>query len=289
MLARLIGEDVELVTIAGPRLGKIKVDPGQVEQVIMNLAVNARDAMPRGGKLTIETAEVVLDDAYANKHVGVKPGPHVMLAVSDTGCGMDKATQSRMFEPFFTTKGAGEGTGLGLATVFGVVRQSEGTIWAESELGTGTTFRVYFPVAAEAAATAARAAHEVGRLHGTETILLVEDEERVRVLARSILRKYGYKVLDAQSGGDAFFLCQQHKARIDLLLTDVVMPHMSGRELAERLRDSRPEMKVLYMSGYTDDAVVRHGVFDSSMALFQKPITPEGLARKVREVLGWPP
>jgi PAS domain S-box-containing protein len=286
MLRRLLGEDVELVSLAGPSLGKIRVDPGQMEQVIMNLAVNARDAMPRGGKLTVETAEVVLDDAYAAKHVGVKPGLHAMLSVSDTGTGMDKATQARMFEPFFTTKGLGKGTGLGLATVFGIVRQSDGTIWVESELGKGTTFSAYFPMADGAAiASAPKPAPEGGTLHGSETILLVEDEERVRVLARSILRKYGYTVLDAQSPGDAFLLCEQHDTAIDLLLTDVVMPRMSGRELAERLLQIRPAMRVLYMSGYTDDAIMRHGILESSLAFLQKPITPEALVRKVREVM----
>ncbi|MDB4997895.1 MAG: hypothetical protein JWM74_5327 [Myxococcaceae bacterium] len=289
MLRRLIGEDVELTTLGGPELGTIMVDPGQMEQVIMNLAVNARDAMPRGGKLTIETADVVLDEAYAATHVGVKPGPHVMLAVTDTGSGMDKATQAHMFEPFFTTKGVGKGTGLGLATVFGIVRQSEGTVWVESELGRGTTFRVYFPTAATSVVSSNTPAVEVrGALRGTETILLVEDEERLRILARSILRKYGYTVLDAQSAGDAFLLCEQHAESIDLLLTDVVMPRMSGRELSERLLKVRPQMKVLYMSGYTDDAVMRHGILESSIAFLQKPITPDALVRKVRTVLGSP-
>jgi PAS domain S-box-containing protein len=292
MLGRLIGEDVELAVVGPPPLGKILVDPGQMEQVIMNLAVNARDAMPQGGKLTIETAEVVLDEAYAAHHDGVKPGPHIMLAVSDTGVGMDKATQARMFEPFFTTKEAGKGTGLGLATVFGIVRQSGGTISVESESGRGTTFRVHFPapdgaVVAAGAAVAKPSAY--GRtLRGCETILLVEDEERVRVLARTILRKYGYNVLEAQSAGDAFLMCEQHAATIDLLVTDVVMPRMSGRQLAERLLPLRCGMKVLYMSGYMDDAVVRHGVQDSTIAFLQKPFTPETLARKVREVLGSP-
>jgi len=288
MLRRLIGEDVELSSSGVPTAGKVLVDPGQMEQVIMNLAVNARDAMPRGGKLTIETAEVELNESYASEHIGVKPGPHVMLAVSDTGTGMDKATQARMFEPFFTTKEAGKGTGLGLATVFGIVRQSGGTIWVDSELGRGTTFKIYFPQA-DRAAVAHSSSHppDRRRLRGHETVLLVEDEECVRTLARTILTKYGYKVLEAPGGGEALLLSEQHAGTINLLLTDMVMPRMSGRQLAERLVILRPELKVLYMSGYTDDAIVRHGIQDSTIAFIQKPITPETLARKVREALGW--
>jgi two-component system cell cycle sensor histidine kinase/response regulator CckA len=286
MLRRLIGEDVELIASVATNLGRITVDPGQMEQVIMNLAVNARDAMTGGGKLTIETSDVVLDDAYASEHVGVHPGPHVMLAVSDTGIGMGEATLARVFEPFFTTKEAGKGTGLGLATVFGIVRQSGGTISVFSELGKGTTFRVYFPTVDSGVMVSASLPPPDRRtLRGWETILLVEDEEHVRVLARTILRKYGYNVLEAQSGGDAFLLCEQYGATIHLLLTDVVMPRMSGRQLAKRLHLVRPQMKVLYMSGYSDDAVMGYGVIDPAVAFLQKPITPETLARKVREVL----
>ena len=286
MLRRLIGEDVELTTSCAAGLGNILVDPGQIEQVIMNLSVNARDAMPRGGMLTIQAAAVMLDAHYAAEHVGVTPGPHVMLAVSDTGLGMSKETQARMFEPFFTTKEKGKGTGLGLATVFGIVRQSGGTIWAYSEPGQGTSFKAYFPVAeASAGALAPAPAPERDDVRGSETILVVEDEERIRVLACAILRKQGYNVLDAQNGGEALLLCEQFTAPIHLLLTDVVMPRMSGRLLAERLRPIRRTMKVLYMSGYTDDAVVRHGILDSTIAFIQKPITPTALVRKVRDVL----
>lgn len=289
MLRRLLGEDVELTWIAPAELGKIAADPGQMEQVIMNLAVNARDAMPRGGKLTIETAEIVLDEDYALEHVGVRAGRHVMLSVSDTGAGMDEATQARIFEPFFTTKGVGKGTGLGLATVFGIVQQSGGSIGVHSAPGRGTTFKVYFP-SGDPADTIPGSSPAAGRgpARGSETILLVEDEERVRVVTRTILRKYGYNVLEAQSGGDALLLCEKEPGTIHLLLTDVVMPRMSGRHLAERLLVVRPATKVLYMSGYTDDAVVRHGVLESTIAFIQKPITPEALARKVRETLDVP-
>jgi PAS domain S-box-containing protein len=286
MLRRLIGEDVELTVTSSTGVTKIMVDPGQMEQVIVNLAVNARDAMPRGGTLTIATTAVVLDESYAPELAGLKPGPHVMLTVSDTGVGMDKATQARMFEPFFTTKEVGKGTGLGLATVFGIVRQSEGTIGVHSEPGMGTSFKLYFPAASGAVGPrVSMRPFENRSVRGSETILVVEDDERVRALACNILRKYGYVVLEAQSGGDALIACEQHKGPIALLLTDVVMPRMSGRELAERLFVARPKMKVVYMSGYTNDAVVRHGIVESTIAFVQKPLMPETLARKVRETL----
>jgi PAS domain S-box-containing protein len=286
MLRRVVGEDLELAVVSAPGLWTVKADPGQIEQVLMNLVVNARDAMPTGGKLTIETANVELDAAYAVNHVVVAgPGRYVMLAVADTGSGMDARTRDRLFEPFFTTKEKGKGTGLGLSTVFGIVQQSGGNICVSSLPGEGATFKVYLPQAGPACATARDTPIETDADGGTETILLVEDEETVRVLARRILEGCGYFVLDAQSAGDALLLCEQHKGKIDVLLTDVVMPRMSGRELAERLCPLRPNMKVLYMSGYTDDAVIRHGIRNSDVAFLQKPLTPHSLALKLREVI----
>jgi two-component system cell cycle sensor histidine kinase/response regulator CckA len=286
MLRRMIGEDVELVRVPGSKLPSIFVDVDQITQVLMNLAVNARDAMPGGGKLTIETSTAELDAAYVAQHVGARVGRHVVLTVSDNGTGIDKETQERVFEPFFTTKAAGEGTGLGLSTVFGIVKQSGGFIWLYSEKGVGTSFRVYFPVAPEDVVPfASEPAEPVAALDGAETILLVEDEERVRTLACAILRRYGYNVLAAAGGGDALLISEQHPASIHLLLTDVVMPHMSGRQLADRLKPLRPDLKVLYMSGYTASAIVRHGVIDSDVSFVEKPITPETLARAVRRAL----
>jgi two-component system cell cycle sensor histidine kinase/response regulator CckA len=287
MLQRIIGEDVELVSQAGQGLGRVRADPGSIEQVIMNLVVNARDAMPTGGRLTIETANVVLDGEYAREHMGVKPGHHVALAVSDTGIGMDRATQARIFEPFFTTKPQDKGTGLGLSTVFGIVQQGGGSVCVTSEPGTGTTFKIYLPrVDAAVDAAGPQAAPPTNR--GAETILLVEDDDQVRAIARVILRKHGYEVIEARHAGEALLLCEQHPGTIHLLLSDVVMPQMSGPELAKRLANVRPEMKLICISGYTDDSVLRHGVLDVQIAYLQKPITPETLARKVREVLDSP-
>jgi PAS domain S-box-containing protein len=288
MLPRLIGEDIELITLLDPGLGRVKADAGQIEQVILNLAVNARDAMPQGGTLTIETANVVLDEGYVNRHPTVKAGPYVMLAVSDTGCGMDPETQSRIFEPFFTTKEEGKGTGLGLSTVYGIVEQYCGSIWVYSELGMGTTFKVYLPRNEEASATVESDSACAPSPHGLETVLLVEDEEAVRQVSYEVLRRNGYTVLVAHNGEEALQVCERYKGSISLLVTDVVMPGMSGRELAESLARSRPDMKVLYTSGYTDDAVVRHGVLKAGMAFLQKPFMTEALARKVRDLLDAP-
>ncbi len=288
MLRRLIGEDIDLVTIPGAGLGRVKADPGQVEQVILNMAVNARDAMPDGGKLTITTANVELDEAYAHQHFTVRPGPYVMLAVSDTGCGMDAETRAHIFEPFFTTKEKGKGTGLGLATVYGIVKQSDGYIWVYSEPGQGTTFKIYLPRVDEAVGSLQPGSARTGPPRGSETVLLVEDEESVRVLVRDVLQRNGYNVLEVANGKEAIQLSERHPGPIHLVVTDVVMPGMSGRELARRLAIQRSDTKVLYMSGYTDDAIVHHGVLDPGTPFLEKPFTTDALARKVREVLDTP-
>jgi len=285
MLRRLIGEDVELRFVAKASRAAVLADPGQLEQVIVNLVVNARDAMPRGGKLTIETATVDLDAGYAWEHGTVEPGRYVMLAVTDTGVGIDRAAQARLFEPFFTTKEFGKGTGLGLATVYGIVKQSGGYIWVYSEPGQGATFKVYLPRVEPAGEPVAAPQPPARALGGTETILLAEDEAAVRNLARRVLEKHGYKLLLAATGRDGVQVAEQHAAPIDLLVTDVVMPEMGGRELAQRLTARQPGLKVLFLSGYTDDAIVHHGVFDAGVAFLQKPFKPDDLVRKIRAVL----
>ena len=285
MLRRVIGEDIELVTLLAEDLGRVKADPGQAEQVIMNLSVNARDAMSDGGKLTIETANVDLDDAYARNHVAVTPGRFVMISVSDTGVGMTPEVRDRVFEPFFTTKEKGKGTGLGLSTVYGIVKQSGGNIWVYSEPGKGTTFKIYLPRVDEPLKKLRERAEGKEIPRGKETVLIVEDEEEVRKLAVRILERQGYKVFEASQGLDAFLIAEGYEDLIHLLVTDVVMPKIGGRELADRIAEICPEIKVLYMSGYTDNAIVHHGVLGEGMEFIQKPFTVEGLARKVRKVL----
>jgi CheY-like chemotaxis protein len=285
MLRRIIGEDVSLSTVLRPSAGFVRVDPGQIEQVIMNLAVNARDAMPQGGQLTIETGDVTFDTEYTTVHAESQPGHMSLLAISDTGVGMSREIQARIFEPFFTTKGHGRGTGLGLAVVHGIVKQSGGSVAVYSEPGRGTTIKVYFPMVEveEEQSTADEAPRPGG---GGETILLVEDEEGVRQMTAMALTALGYHVETACCGPEAIERIGEFSGRIDLLVTDVVMPEMSGRVLAEYLEERYPELKVLFVSGYTDDAVMRHGVLQSDVAFLQKPFTLSGLAQKVRDVLG---
>ena len=286
MLRRLLGEHIEL-SIAKPRaLGQLFADPTHIEQIILNLAVNARDAMSRGGKLFIETTNLELGKTSDLRYPGLEPGRYVVLKITDTGVGMDEATRQRIFEPFFTTKEMGKGTGLGLSTVFGIVKQSKGHILVESEVGHGTTFTICLPSTDQtfsSAQTSQPAAPTT--LHGSETILLVEDEEQVRAATSAILRRQGYTVIDAQNGGEAFLICEQYKKKIDLLLTDIVLPRMSGRDLADRLAPMMPNLRVLYVSGYTENDIVSRNEIEAGMSFLQKPITPNALLRKVREVL----
>jgi len=286
MLHRLIGEDVELITTLASDLGHVKADPGQIEQVIVNLAVNSRDAMPNGGKLILETMNVELDEHYAARHEPAKPGSYVMLAVTDSGCGMDEATKARLFEPFFTTKEVGKGTGLGLATVYGIVKQSGGYIWAYSEVGHGTTFKVYLPREDMVAEPVEKEDTPLYSSEGEETVLVVEDEPMVRDLVRAILSRQGYEVLEAGRGAEALEVSERHQGPIHLLITDVVMPGMTGPELARRLTAHRPATKVLFMSGYTDDAILHHGVLEPGTEFLEKPFTAGALGGKVRNMLG---
>ena len=286
MLRRMIGEDIELKTLLEPDLGNVTSDPGQIEQVLINLAVNARDAMPQGGKLTIETANVDLEEDYFVNHgVIAVPGPYVMLAVTDTGCGMDKETQSRIFEPFFTTKEKGKGTGLGLSTVYGIVKQSNGFVWAYSEPGRGTTFKIYLSRVEGEEVLLKKEKGPTDKLKGSEAVLIVEDDAALRNLAQKTLHLYGYSVLEAENGEEALRVSKEHEGPIHLMITDVVMPKMGGKETAERLQPLYPQMKVIYMSGYTDNAIAHHGVLEPGLNFLEKPFTPQGLVRRVREVL----
>jgi PAS domain S-box-containing protein len=285
MLQRLIGEDIELQLVLNSKISRIEVDPGQLTQVIMNLTVNARDALPDGGSITIQTDNVYLDEKFIQSHPSMQTGNYVMLSVSDTGTGMDEETQHQIFEPFFTTKREGEGTGLGLATVYGIVSQSGGYIWVESELGQGTTFLIYFPSVVEETKTEEAMDIDYNSHSGTETILVVEDEPMVRSLTRQILEECGYQVIEAGSGKEALEICEQSDCQIDLLMTDLVMPGMSGRELAEKLKTILPQLKVLFTSGYTDDAIIKHGISETKQNFIQKPFIFEGLSKKVRDVI----
>jgi nitrogen-specific signal transduction histidine kinase/ActR/RegA family two-component response regulator len=285
MLRRLIGEHIELVTVFGPGLECIEADPAQLEQVVLNLVVNARDAMPQGGKIVIETKNLELDEAYADQHPGVSPGRYTMLSVSDEGSGMTAETLKHIFEPFFTTKDRAEGTGLGLFTVYGAVKQNGGNIWVYSEVGRGTTFKVYLPQVNQVVEVRKADAVSTAAAKGTETVLLAEDEKVVRKFVRSILEKNGYTVLEAHHGSEALRVALQHPGSINLLLTDMVMPLMGGKLLAEKMINLRPGIKVLYMSGYSENAVIHHGILELGTAFLEKPFTVEALERKVRELL----
>jgi CheY-like chemotaxis protein len=288
LLGRLMGEHIDMVTLCGANVGIVKANPAQIEQVIMNLVVNARDAMPKGGRLTVETANVELDSTYARDHLSVKPGAYVMLAVSDTGTGMNRETVAHIFEPFFTTKESGQGTGLGLSTVYGIVKQSGGYIWVYSEPGKGTTFKVYLPRVSEAVGEKSKQAEPQAANNGEETILLVEDEEAVRELASLILNAKGYLVLSTPSAQEAELLSVTHRGEIHLLLTDIIMPGASGHELAKRITARHPRTHILYVSGYTDNVLALDGVLETGVSFLQKPFTPGALAKKVREVLDAP-
>jgi CheY-like chemotaxis protein len=285
MLRRVIGEDIKLETSLADDLGPVRADVGQLGQVLLNLVINARDAMPRGGKLTIETSNIDLDDLYTKLHIAAKPGPHVLLAVADTGCGMRAEIMARIFEPFFTTKGQGKGTGLGLATVQGIVTQLEGHIEVYSEVSIGTSFKIYLPRVAGPARPESGAAAVETVLGGTESILLVEDDALLRGLLHNVLIEAGYSVTTACNGNEALQVAAKHRGAFHIIVTDVVMPDLGGRQMAEQLAVKFPKAKVLYLSGYTDDAVVRHGILHDQVPFLQKPFTSAALMRKVREVL----
>jgi len=285
LLHRLIGEHIRLEWRLSTPLDRVRADAGQIEQVILNLALNARDAMLTGGTLSIETANIELDHSDVVDHPGAHPGPHVMLAISDTGVGMDKAVQQHVFEPFYSTKAPGQGTGLGLATVYGIVKQSGGSIFVDSESGHGTTFKIFLPRVEQMADIPQMPTHAPRAFAGSETVLLVEDQPEVRSVAREMLRRHGYTVIDTANGSEALVAASNHDGRIDLLVTDVVMPGLSGRALAGQLVQLQPAARVLYMSGYTDDSIVQQGILEGGVAFIQKPFTPTALLQKVRDVL----
>jgi two-component system cell cycle sensor histidine kinase/response regulator CckA len=289
LLRRVIGEDIDLTMKLAPAIGRVNADPGQIEQVVMNLAVNARDAMPQGGQLTIETGNVHLDEDYVAQHSGASPGMHVMVAVTDTGSGIDEETQKRLFEPFFTTKEPGRGTGLGLATVYGIVTQSRGSIWVYSELGQGSTFKVYLPVTTDETPVDEALETEPVSLSGTESVLVVEDQAEARAVICQTLRRRGYTVIEAANGPEAIIMGRQLDVTIDVMLTDVVMPGMGGKRVAELMRATRPHLRVVYMSGYTDSSIVNHGILESGVSFVQKPFATDTLLRKIREVVDAPP
>jgi CheY-like chemotaxis protein len=285
MLRSVLGEDIELVVKLQPELGFVRADQSQIEQVILNLVVNARDAMPQGGRLVIQTASVDVDQDFVDQHLGLKPGPYVLVSVSDTGSGMDRETLKHIFEPFFTTKERGKGTGLGLATVYGIVSQSEGKVWAYSEPGKGATFRVYLPRITRTGEPETPAAAPEGPERGSETVLVVEDENTVRLVAVGSLRKAGYHVLEAADGDEALRVASEHEGPIHLVLTDVLMPGIHGPALVSRLVESRPGIRALYMSGHADDALLHHGILEGGVTFLEKPFTRRDLTKKVREVL----
>jgi PAS domain S-box-containing protein len=285
LLRSVLGEDVDLVVKLQQSVGFVRADQSQIEQVILNLVVNARDAMPTGGRLVIETSRVDVDESFEDQHLGLKPGPYVLISVADTGCGMDRETLKHIFEPFFTTKERGKGTGLGLATVYGAITQSEGRIWAYSEPGRGTTFRIYLPRLTRSGHPESVVAPSESSIRGSETVLVVEDENTVRLIAVGNLRKAGYRVLEARDGEEALQVAAAHDGPIHLVLTDVIMPGIHGPTLVKRLQEGRPEVRALYMSGHADDALLHHGVIDGSLAFLEKPFTRRELTRKVREVL----
>jgi CheY-like chemotaxis protein len=288
VVKRLVGEEIELHLSAASNLGKVRVDPGQIEQVVVNLAVNARDAMPRGGLLTIEMHNIDIDEKMVARHLTMETGSYVLLAISDTGVGISPETQAHLFEPFFTTKEKGRGTGLGLSTSYGIVKQNRGEIVVYSEVGVGSTFKVYLPRVDAPVEIEYPAAQDARKTGGTETILIVEDEEGVRKVLVEMLSHQGYNVMVAGGGPDALALCDRHQGPLELLVTDVIMPKMSGRELADQLRRFRPDLKVLFVSGYTDTAIVHHGILEPGTLFLQKPFTPEQLSTKVREILEGP-